>query len=109
MDDIRIFPKNERELIQTRICRQCIGTEHGIRIHHDDNEKEGKRGTTEGIEQPNQKSIRTLADKEYFKYLEISEVDNIQQTKIKRSEKYLRKTKKTFLKPNSATEISSKK
>ena len=35
--------------------------------------KNAKRKTTEGIEQPNPESIRTLKEKENYKYLEIME------------------------------------
>ena len=41
--------------------------------------KSEKREITEGIEIPNQESIRTLGEKENYKYLEILEADNIKQ------------------------------
>ena len=45
--------------------------------------KSGKRQTTEGIELPNQESIRMLGEKENYKYLGILEVDTLKQEKMK--------------------------
>ncbi len=39
--------------------------------------KDGKRESAEGIEWQNQKSLRMLAEKENYKYLEILDVDTI--------------------------------
>ena len=41
--------------------------------------KSGKRETTEGTELLNQESIRTLEEKENYKYLEILEADTNKQ------------------------------
>ena len=41
---------------------------------------------TEGIKQPNQENIRTLREKETYKYLGILEADTIRQVEMK--EKY---------------------
>ena len=41
--------------------------------------KSEKREATEGIELPNQESIRTYGEKENYKYLGILEVDTIKQ------------------------------
>ena len=54
--------------------------------------KKGKRETTEGIELPNQGKIRTLGEKEIYKYLGILDADTIKQTEIK--EKVRRRTRK---------------
>ena len=45
--------------------------------------KSGKRQLKEGIEQPNQRKIRTLSVKEAYKYLGILEADSIKQTEMK--------------------------
>ena len=45
--------------------------------------KSDKRHMTEGIEQPNQVVIRTLGEKETYKYLGILETDTIKQAKMK--------------------------
>ena len=45
--------------------------------------KKKKRETTEGIEQPSQKSIRTLWENENYKHLRILETDNIKLSEIK--------------------------
>ena len=49
-------------------------------MYHADNEK---RKRQKGIELPNQEWIRTLEEKESYKYLVILETDTIQQTKMK--------------------------
>ena len=46
--------------------------------------KSDKRHLTEGIEQPNKDKIRTLAENETYKYLEILEADTIKQEEIER-------------------------
>ena len=45
--------------------------------------KSGKRHLTDGMELPNQDKIRTLGEKETFKYLGILEADTIKQVKMK--------------------------
>ena len=45
--------------------------------------KSGKRHLTDGIELPNQDKIRTLEEKETYKYLGILEADTIKQVEIK--------------------------
>ena len=47
-----------------------------------DNNKSGKRETAEGIEQPNEKTIRTLGEKENYNYLEILEDEGKDKTRI---------------------------
>ena len=58
----------------------------------------GKRETAEGIELPNQESIRTFGEKE-SKYLGISQADTIKQAELKERirKEYLKRTRK-FLK-----------
>ena len=43
----------------------------------------GKRHLTDGIELPNQDKIRTLAENEIYKCLEILEADTIKQVEMK--------------------------
>ena len=45
--------------------------------------KSGKRHLTDGMELPNQDKIRTLAEKETYKYLDILEADTIKQVQMK--------------------------
>ena len=58
--------------------------------------KSGKRHMTEGIELPNQEKIRTLREKETYKYMGILEPDTIKQVELKDNIKkeYLRRTRK---------------
>ena len=72
--------------------------------------KSGQKQITEGIELPNQKRIRTLGEKETYKYLVILDADTIKQAEIK--EKILEKATfekwENFWKPKSAAEFSLK-
>ena len=81
MDDIELFAKNEKEL-GTLI--------HAVTIYNLDMEMEfgrekcaivvmkiGKRHMTDGIEQSNKYKVRTLEEKETYKYLVILEADPI--------------------------------
>ena len=58
--------------------------------------KNGKRQMMEGLELPNQEKIKTLGEKETYKYLGILEADTIKQAEIKEKIKkeYLRRTRK---------------
>ena len=86
MDNIKLFAKNEKRLetlISTvRIYRQDIGMEF-------DKEKcvmlvmkSGKQPITNRMEQSNQDKIRTLGEKETYKYLGILEADTIKQVEM---------------------------
>ena len=83
MDDIKLFVKNEKELetlIHTvRIYRQDIGMEFGIGKYTMLVMKGGKWHLTDRIELPNQDEIRTLGEKETYKYLDIFEADTIKK------------------------------
>ena len=87
MDDIKLLAKNEKEmetLIQTvRIYSQDIGMEFGIEKCAMLVMKSGKRYLAEGVELPNQVVIRTLGEKETYKYLMILEADTIKQVEMK--------------------------
>ena len=56
--------------------------------------KSGKRHLTDGMELSNQYTIRTLGEKETYKYLGILEADTSKQVEIKDKiqKEYLRKT-----------------
>ena len=58
--------------------------------------KSGKRYLTDGIELPNQDKVRTLAEKETYKYLGILKTDTIKQVEMKNKiqKEYLRRTRK---------------
>ena len=55
--------------------------------------KSGKRHTMEGVELPNKIDIRTLGEKEPYKYLDILKADTIKQQEMKEKilKEYLRK------------------
>ena len=75
MDDIKLFAKNEKELETlihaVRIDSQDIGMEFGIEKCAMLVMKSCKRHRTDGMEQPNQDKIRTLAENETYKSLGI--------------------------------------
>ena len=87
MDDIKLFTKKEKELetlIQTvRIYSHDIGMEFGIEKYDMFVMKSGKRHMTEGFKLPNQVVIRTLGEKETYKYLGILEADTRKQVEMK--------------------------
>ena len=61
--------------------------------------KSRKRQRTEGIELPSQDKIRTLREKETYKYSGILEVDTIKHAEMKekiKKKEYLRRTRKLF-------------
>ena len=68
----------------------------------------GKK-VTEGIEFPNQERIRTLGEKETYKYLGILKGDTINQVEMKENNlKSISDERENYSKPSSATGISSK-
>ena len=100
MDDIKQFAKNEKELETlihaVRIYSQDIGMEFGIEKCAMLVMKSGKHHLTDGMELPNQDKIRTLGEKETYKYLGILKVDTFKQVekKEKIQKEYLRRTRK---------------
>ena len=73
--------------------------------------RSGKWHVTQGIELPNQEKIRTLREKETYKYIGILEVDIIKQVemkKIRKSKKGSQENEEITRKPNYIAEISSK-
>ena len=100
MDDIKLFVKNEKELETlmhaVKIYTQYIGMEFGIEKCAMLVMKSGKWHLTNGMKLLNQDKIRTLEEKEIYKYFGILEADIIKQVEMndKIQKEYLR-TKKT--------------
>ena len=87
MEDIKLLAKNEKELETlipvVRIHSQDIRLEFGIEKRTMLVMKSGKRHMAGGMELQNQNKIRTLGEKETYKYLDIVEADTIKQVKMK--------------------------
>ena len=100
IDDIKLFVKTEKELETiihaVRIYSQVVWMEIGIEKCAMQVMKYGKRHLTDGIELPKQDKIRTLGEKETYKYLRILEADTIKQVEMeeKIKKEYLRRNKK---------------
>ena len=81
MNDVKLFAKNEKELETqihaVRIYIQDIRMKFGIEKYAILVMKSGKWRITEGMELPNQDKIRTLGEKETYKYWRILEADTI--------------------------------
>ena len=90
--------KNEKELEtlihSVRMYSQDIGMEFGIEKCTMFVMKCSERHLTDGIVLPNQDKIRTLGEKETYKYLAILEADTIKRVEMKEKIKkeYLRRT-----------------
>ena len=100
MYDIKLFAKNEKQqetlIYAVRIYSQDIGMEFGKEKCAIQVMKSGKRYQNDGMEQPNQVMITTLAENETYKYLDILEADTIKHVDIKENIKkeYPRRTRK---------------
>ena len=100
MDDVKLFAKNEKELESlihaVRLYSQDIGMEFGIEKWAILIMKCGKRHLTNEMELSSQDKIRTLGEKETYKYLGILEADTIKQVEMneKIKKEYLRRTRK---------------
>ena len=100
LDDIKQFAEKEKELETlihaVRIYSQERGMEFGIEKCAMLVMKSGKRHITDGMELPNQNKIRTVREKETYKYLGILEADTIKQVKMKDKiqKEYLRRNRK---------------
>ena len=112
MDDIKLFAKNENEVESlihaVRIYCQDIGIEFGIEKCALQGMKSGKRHMTDGMKLQNQDKIRTLGEKETYKYLGILEADTIKQVEMneKIKKEYLRRTRKLLEKSYVAETLS---
>ena len=102
MDDIKVFAERGKELEtlrQTiRIYSQDIGMVFAIEKCPMVIIRNRKIKTEEGIERPNQKTLRTPRKKENYQYLRVFDVDTINQTKMKGKIRkvYLRKMRTLF-------------
>ena len=87
MNDIKLFAKNEKELETlihaVKIYSKDIRIESGIEKCAMLVMKSGKRYLTDGMELPNHDKIRTLGEKETYKYLGILEADTNKQVEMK--------------------------
>ena len=75
--DEKYTPDMETQIHAFRIYRQDIGMEFGIEKCAMLVMKSGKRHLTDGIEIPNKDKIRTLGEKETYKYLGNLEADTV--------------------------------
>ena len=82
IDDIKLFAQNEKGLETLiharRIYSQDIGMDFSIEKCALLVMKSGKRHVMDGMKLPNQDKIRTLGEKETYKYLGIFEADTIE-------------------------------
>ena len=87
IDDIKLFAKNEKVLVTlihvVRIYSQDIEMEFMIEKCAMLVMKSGIRHLTDRMELSNQDNIRTLGEKETYKYLGILEADTIKQVEMK--------------------------
>ena len=87
INDIKLFAKNEKELETlihaVRIYTQNVGFEFGIEKCAMLVMKNIKWHITDGKELPKQDKIRTLKEKETFKYLGILEADTTKKVEMK--------------------------
>ena len=87
MDDIKLFSKYKKELENrihaVRIYSQDIGMEFGVEKCAMLVMKSGKRHLTEEMELPNQDKIKTLGEKETYKYFGNLEANTIKQVEMK--------------------------
>ena len=97
MDNIKLFTKNEKEqetlIHAVRIYSQDIGMEFGIEKCAMLVMKSGKHYLTDGMELPNQDKIRTLGEKETYKYSEAGTIKQVEM-KEKIKKEYLSRTRK---------------
>ena len=112
MDDIKLFGKNGKELETlihaVRIYCGDIGIEFGIEKCAMIVMKSGKQNLTHGMELPNQDKIRTLGEKEIFKYLRILEADTIKRGDERRKIKIISGESESYTRQNYQAETLSK-
>ena len=113
MDDIKLFAKNVKELETlihaVRIYSQDVGMEFGIEKCAMLVMKSGKRHLTDRMELPSQDKIRTLQEKEMYKYLGILEADTIKQVEMKKKfRKNISGELESYLRQNYVAETLSK-
>ena len=109
IDDIKLSAKNEKELETLvpalKIYSYNIGMKFGIEKCTMLIMKSRKQQMMERIEQPNQRKIRMLGEKETYKYLGIFKVNIIKQVEMKEK---IKNEQENYSKPNYIARISSK-
>ena len=102
MDDLKLYNRNEKglgTLVQTiRVFSEDIGMEFGIEKCAMLVIEKGKTVKSVGIELPDGKVIKSLQEKESYKYLGILEADRFvgEEMKLKVSKEYFRRLKKVL-------------
>ena len=98
MDDIKLFAKIKKKTLidAVRIYIQDIGMEFGMEKCAMLVIKSGKRHLMDRMALPNQDKIRTLGEKETYKYMRILEADIIKEVEMneKIKKEYLRRARK---------------
>ena len=110
MDDIKLFakkkmignPKTVSEIIQSRYKNGIWHRTCPMLIM-----KSGKRQMMEGIELHNQEKIRTLGEKETYKYLRIFEADIFKHAKMNNKKSNASGERESFSKLNYIKEINT--
>ena len=86
-NDIGLFAKNEKELRTLKQTISIYNKDIGIKLGSEQCAsrimRSGKRQINEGIKLLNKEQIRTLGEKETYKYLGTLEADTIKQTEMK--------------------------
>ena len=105
--DDKLFAKNEKQLEifiqEMRIYSQDLRMKFGIEKRVILIIRSGKQHMTERKELPNEEKIRTLGEKETYKYLRIVEKIGDKRKKLKMS---ISGKRESFSKPNDITGIS---
>ena len=102
MDDIKLLAKKkertENSNTAVRIYSHGRGMEFGIEMCAMLVIKSGKWHITDGMELPNRDKIRTLGERESYKYLGILEADTIKQVEMKDKiqKEYLMRSRKVL-------------
>ena len=95
MDNLKLYSRSEKRmdsLVQTvRVFSEDIGMEFGIEKCVMLVMEKGKIVKSAGVELPDDKIIKSLQERESYKYLGILEADKFLEEKIK-----LKKVKKSF-------------
>ena len=85
MDDIKYICKKWKKNLRLWAVKKCLIVMNS-----------GKRENVEGIGLSNQKSVRTLWQKENYNYLGKLKVDTFKQAEMKGKKEYLKKTRKLY-------------
>ena len=113
-DEIKLFGKNEKGLVTLTHTMRIYSPDIGVDFIREKCAllimRIRKQHLTEGIELPNQEKIRTLREKETYKYMGILEAENMRQLKMKEKIKdSISEERESYSTPNYIAGISSKK